>query len=62
MIIVFTYECPFFWVKKDATFTDSILLSNDDIDISCLNRRGLHLNNKGGKLLFKNILNSLINC
>ena len=37
-------------------------ISNDNIDFSCLNRRGLHLNHKGSRLLSKNILNNLTNC
>lgn len=36
-------------------------LNNKNIDSSCLNRRGLHLNRKGSNILSRNIMNHLSN-
>ena len=44
-------------VSKKWSFID-----NSNVNLSCLNRRGLHLNRNGSSLLSRNFLNHISNC
>ena len=48
-------------LSKYCNQNDWRMIKHQNIDRNCLNRSGLHLNEKGNNILFRNFVNALDN-